>query len=137
MVEHGVCFRYIPAGVFLMGSDASEPDEGPRHPVCLSAYWLSETTVSWATYCRLMDWEPPPWVDRATASQVPRSLIVRDSIFTRQLRFDFSIVKTIQPVPETGTATPGQLWNTAGKTKTAQELFGSPPRDEPDAPLGI
>jgi formylglycine-generating enzyme required for sulfatase activity len=28
--------------------------------VLLSPYWLSETPVSWAAFCRLMDWEPPP-----------------------------------------------------------------------------
>ena len=58
--EHGITFRYIPAGVFLMGSGHGEADERPVHRVELDAYWLSETPVSWATYCRLMDWEPPP-----------------------------------------------------------------------------
>src|SRR5207245_200639 len=29
-------------------------------PVWLSAYWLSETPVSWADYCRLMQWQGPP-----------------------------------------------------------------------------
>jgi formylglycine-generating enzyme required for sulfatase activity len=60
VVEHGIEFRYIPEGPFLMGSHTSEPDERPWHPVWLSAYWLSATPVSWATYCRLMDWEAPP-----------------------------------------------------------------------------
>ena len=35
-------------------------DEQPLHPVWLSAYWLSETPVSWADYCRLMQWQGPP-----------------------------------------------------------------------------
>ncbi len=60
VVEHSITFRYIPAGSFLMGSDVGEPDEAPAHPVRVNAYWLSETLVSWATYCDLMDWKPPP-----------------------------------------------------------------------------
>jgi formylglycine-generating enzyme required for sulfatase activity len=43
-----------------MGSESGDPDEQPVHPVELSAYWLSETPISWAVYCELMDWEPPP-----------------------------------------------------------------------------
>ncbi len=60
VVEHGIGFRYVPAGPFLMGNHTGEPDERPWHPVWLSPYWLSETPVSWETYCRLMDWEAPP-----------------------------------------------------------------------------
>ena len=31
VVEHGIHFRYIPAGTFLMGSDEGDPDEQPVH----------------------------------------------------------------------------------------------------------
>jgi formylglycine-generating enzyme required for sulfatase activity len=58
--EHGIRFRYIPAGTFLMGSETGEPDERPVHPVTLGGYWLSEIPMTWSTYCDLMDWEPPP-----------------------------------------------------------------------------
>jgi formylglycine-generating enzyme required for sulfatase activity len=58
--EHGLRFRYIPAGTFLMGSEAGDPDELPVHPVRLGAYWLTETPISWAAYCRLMGYQPPP-----------------------------------------------------------------------------
>src|SRR5262249_9109467 len=60
VVEHGLRFRYIPGGSFLMGAMTGEADEQPWHPVWLAAYWMSETPVSWGGYCRLMDWEPPP-----------------------------------------------------------------------------
>ncbi len=60
VVEHGLCVRYVPGGVFLMGRNQGETDEQPWHPVWLSPYWLSETPVSWEAYCSLMDWEPPP-----------------------------------------------------------------------------
>jgi sulfatase modifying factor 1 len=58
--EHGLTFRYVPAGPFLMGCRDGEPDEQPLHPVWLSAYWLSEVPVSWDDYCRLLGWRAPP-----------------------------------------------------------------------------
>ncbi len=60
VVEHGITFRYIPAGSFLMGSTTGEPDEQPVHSVELDEFWLAETPVSWSTFCALMDWQPPP-----------------------------------------------------------------------------
>ncbi|MBA7630256.1 Hercynine oxygenase [subsurface metagenome] len=60
IVEHGIVFRYIPAGTFLMGSEDGDPDEQPVHPVKLHAYWVSETPISWAKFCELMDFQPPP-----------------------------------------------------------------------------
>ena len=60
VTEHGINFRYIPAGSFLMGSTKGDPDEAPVHHVKLAEYWLAETPISWSTYCELMNWEPPP-----------------------------------------------------------------------------
>lgn len=56
VVEHGLTFRYIPGGVFLMGEHFREPDERPWHPVWLSPFWLTETPVSWADFEQLMGW---------------------------------------------------------------------------------
>jgi sulfatase modifying factor 1 len=58
--EHGMVFRYVPAGTFLMGSERGDPDERPVHPVRLDGYWISDTHVSWALFCELLGWEPPP-----------------------------------------------------------------------------
>lgn len=60
VVEHGIVFRYVPGGPFLMGSNHGDADERPRRPVWLSPYWMSETPISWTAYCRLMDWTAPP-----------------------------------------------------------------------------
>lgn len=60
VTEHGIHFRYVPGGSFLMGSLDGEEDERPWHPVWLAPFWMAETPVSWEAHCRLMDWEPPP-----------------------------------------------------------------------------
>ncbi len=54
VTEHGVVFRYVPAGTFLMGSLDGDADERPRHPVYLDAYWIAEVPTTLETYRR---WE--------------------------------------------------------------------------------
>lgn len=60
VVEHGMRFRYVPAGVHAMGSTTGDPDEQPVHLVRLDPFWLSDVPVSWAAYCALLGWSPPP-----------------------------------------------------------------------------
>lgn len=54
----------IPAGKFLMGSPKNEslrkPDEGPRHPVQISRFFMAKIEVSWDEYLEFF---------RATSSQ--------------------------------------------------------------------
>jgi formylglycine-generating enzyme required for sulfatase activity len=54
VTTHGITFRYVPGGTFLMGGD------GSGRAVRLDRYWMAETPISWATYCALMEWESPP-----------------------------------------------------------------------------
>jgi formylglycine-generating enzyme required for sulfatase activity len=77
--EHGLVFRYVPGGVFLMGRQGGEPDEGPWHPVWLRPFWMSETPVSWADYTRLLDWTEPP-------RSFPRDLQPQPADFERDRR---------------------------------------------------
>lgn len=58
--ERGIRFRYIPAGTFFMGSEHGDPDERPVHRVELGGFWLAETATSWAMFCDLSGWQPPP-----------------------------------------------------------------------------
>ncbi len=58
--EHGLVFRYVPEGAFVMGSDEGEPDEGPAHRVVVGGFWITDIPITWAAYCRLMEWEAPP-----------------------------------------------------------------------------
>jgi formylglycine-generating enzyme required for sulfatase activity len=60
VTEHGLVFRYVPAGSFLMGSTTGDADERPVHLERLPAFWVTETCVTWADFCRLMGWAPPP-----------------------------------------------------------------------------
>jgi formylglycine-generating enzyme required for sulfatase activity len=137
VVEHGLRFRYVPAGTFLMGRDDGEPDEGPRHPVWLGPYWMSETPVSWAAYCRLMGWEPPPnGLPAAGAAQGLSQDVGIIVHHANKIRLQYCEDRTTRAV-DWPSHFPGQLWQSGGgQTQTAQELFGSPPRDDPEAPWG-
>jgi formylglycine-generating enzyme required for sulfatase activity len=135
VIEHGLCFRYIPGGVFLMGWDRGEEDERPCHPVWLTPYWMSETPVSWAAYCRLMDWEPPP-AGRPRDREPPETEFDQAAFHLHEgnkIRLQYCEDRTTQ-AGDWHAHTPGQWWQSGGQTVSAQELFGTPPRDEPDAP---
>jgi formylglycine-generating enzyme len=58
--EHGLVFRYVPAGTFLMGANSGDPDERPVHPRRLGAFWISDVPITWAAYCDLSGWSAPP-----------------------------------------------------------------------------
>jgi formylglycine-generating enzyme len=63
--EHGLAWRYIPAGTFAMGSRDGDPDERPVHPRTVAAFWIADAPITWASYCALRGWEPPPAHRRA------------------------------------------------------------------------
>ena len=69
-VEHGIRFRYVPAGSFLMGSEDGDHDESPVHAVRTSEFWISETPVSWSAYCDLVGLNQPPEYDHTDAVQI-------------------------------------------------------------------
>ncbi|MDC0741688.1 formylglycine-generating enzyme family protein [Polyangium mundeleinium] len=59
--EHGLVFRYVPAGPFLMGAEDGDPDERPVHAVELEPFWITEVPISWSAYHALLGWSPPPY----------------------------------------------------------------------------
>jgi formylglycine-generating enzyme len=71
--EHGLVFRYVPAGTFEMGSNDGDPDERPVHPRRVAAFWITDVPITWAAYCRLLGWNPPPNGWPANAAELPRS----------------------------------------------------------------
>jgi sulfatase modifying factor 1 len=60
VAEHGLAFRYVPAGTFLMGSVDGDPDERPVHAVHLDEFWIADIPMTWTAFCRLAGWRPPP-----------------------------------------------------------------------------
>jgi formylglycine-generating enzyme required for sulfatase activity len=136
VTEHGIRFRYVPGGSFLMGRSGGEADEGPWHPVWLSPFWMSETCISWGLFCRLMGWEPP------TSGGCPREMTepaaghdpVRFHLFeTNKIRWQYCEDHTTRArdwhshyprPPQTPGANPSQ----------PQRPDPRPPREPADAP---
>ncbi len=131
--EHGLVFRFIPAGSFIMGSASGEPDESPAHKVTLPAFWISEAPLSWSDFARILGWPEPP--ESPTEAQLER--IAEAFGASRQARFGYyNDSKMRLQYCENDTLhakdwhahdTKG-LWSSGGRTMTSQELFGSPER---------
>jgi formylglycine-generating enzyme required for sulfatase activity len=134
VIEYGIVFRYVPGGSFLMGYDQGEPDERPWHPVWLQPFWIAETPMSWAAYCRLLDWEPPPaGFPREAAAQAEGFDEARFHLYNaNKIRLQYCEDRTTRAI-DWHAHSLGQ-WESGGQTHTAQELFGSPPRHDPQAP---
>jgi formylglycine-generating enzyme required for sulfatase activity len=135
ITEHGIRFRYIPEGVFLMGCEQGEPDERPWHPVWLSPYWLSETPISWAAYCRLMGWEAPPV--GAPLEQPERGAGFDTERFTlyneNKIRLQYCEDHTTRAW-DWHSHLPPQAQQPGVQQQAAQAHFRPPPRDDPNAP---
>jgi formylglycine-generating enzyme required for sulfatase activity len=48
--KNKIPMAYVPAGCFLMGSEAGDEDERPIHDICLPAFWIGQTEVTNAQY---------------------------------------------------------------------------------------
>ena len=135
--EHGLVFRYIPAGAFLMGSTDGDPDEQPVHSVSLDHFWLTETPVSSADFCRLMDWEPPPnGMPKDAAKDMrkqDKSLWAISAL--NKVRLQYCEDETLH-ARDWHSHAHGQMWQKEGKSVSSQELFGSPERAAPNKPWG-
>ncbi|WP_007516385.1 MULTISPECIES: formylglycine-generating enzyme family protein [Pseudofrankia] len=124
--DHGLRFCYVPAGTFLMGSMDGEPDERPVRPVRLGDYWLSETAVSWATFCDVLGWEPAP------VSTPPQELERKDAFMLHQgnkIRRQYCEDGTRRARDWHAHAPDARYTSGAGgPTLSAVSLFGSPDR---------
>ncbi|MFI0406728.1 formylglycine-generating enzyme family protein [Actinomadura sp. 3N508] len=130
VTEHGITFRYIPAGTFLMGSPDGDLDEHPAHKVRLGDVWMAETPTSWWTFCNLMGWALPP-------DGVPPEGI--DSDFRwglhigNQIRWQYCEDATTRATDWHAHNPQLRLTRGDGESVSAEEFFGSVPRD-PEAP---
>ncbi len=119
--EHGLVWRYVPAGTFLMGSEHGDPDERPVHPRRLAAFWITDAPITWSAYCALLGWSEPP------AGEPPEELALdRDELWDifegRKIRLQYAETQTLGAL---------MSWH----AHDDDELFEAPRRD-PDAPLG-
>jgi formylglycine-generating enzyme len=67
--EHGMEFRYVPVGIFLMGSDDGDPDEQPVHPVFLDAFWMASKPLDWKTFNAVCGFVAPPGMGFAPSAE--------------------------------------------------------------------
>lgn len=88
--EHGLTFRYVPAGSFLMGSVDGDVDEQPVHLVQVPGFWLSDTPVSWADHCRLMGWNAPP------DGRQPDDELLLDDPLAARVRLQYCETETLE-----------------------------------------
>src|SRR5688572_8967466 len=141
VTEHGMVFRYIPAGTFLMGSEHGDPDEAPAHPVRLGEYWLAETPVSWAGYCALMGWEPPPVgvpndfhqrFEAATVAELKNWFFSVGAI--NRIRLQYCEDETTGAHDWHAHFPDDTLTDGDEKQKRLRELFGTVPREHPEQP---
>ncbi len=135
--EHGIRFRYIPAGSFLMGSAAGEPDESPVHPVELGHYWLSETPISWASFCSVLKWKPPPDglpEDFDFKNWEKMEDPVRWARGGNLIRLQYCETGTLRAQKDWHAHSPEVLRQRFGATVTSKELFGEITRQNPAEP---
>lgn len=132
--EYGLLFRYVPGGPFLMGSNDGDADECPWHPVWLAPFWVSETPISWAAYCRLMDWEPPPegFPRNRAVPEGERDMAGFHLYEANKIRLQYCEDLTTR-ARGWHSHHPGQRWQSGNQTETAQEVFGAPQRTDPAA----
>lgn len=133
--EHGIVFRYIPAGSFVMGSAGGDLDERPVHSVRVDDYWLSETPVSWSAYCNLMGWEPPPTgmpqeEAGGSGSGDPGWFLYE----ANKIRLQYCEDATVRATDWHAHA-PAHKWvSGSGEPVDSRTLFGTPRRDDPRRP---
>ena len=135
VTEHGVVFRYVPAGTFTMGSLDGDPDEAPPHEVVLPGFWMSEVPLSWSTCARVLGWPEPP--AHPTKEEVDAIGSAFGGLATTPPSFNYLIhLKIRLQYCENDTVhardwhahEPAQRWTRAGKEVTSQQLFGAPER---------
>jgi formylglycine-generating enzyme required for sulfatase activity len=132
--EYDIRFRYIPAGAFLMGSSDGDPDERPVHVVELGDYWMSETAVSWAAYCDLMGWNPPPDGSPRDWSQLSRDVAFHVDE-ERKIRLQYCEDATTR-ARDWHAHAPRHNWQNmgTGELTDSWEMFGRVRREDPRRP---
>ncbi|MDI1477300.1 SUMF1/EgtB/PvdO family nonheme iron enzyme [Polyangium sp. y55x31] len=141
IVEHGLVFRYVPAGPFLMGAEDGDPDERPVHAVELDPFWITEVPITWSAYHALVGWPPPPaGLPQHKPMRDPKTGKFDDELFSlyndHKIRRQYCESETIRACDWHAHA-PEQAWRSGRSGEhvaTSRELFGEVPRTDPARP---
>lgn len=128
VVEHGLVFRYVPAGTFLQGSDRGDPDERPIHAVRLDDYWMTDVPITWSAYCDVLGWSPPPagFPDDDEDVRTERFELFE----ANKIRLQYCETETEQ-AGDWHAHRPNDVWSSG---ETSEEIFGTVPRDAHNRP---
>ena len=128
-----IVFRYVPGGSFLMGSAHGDADENPVHPVQLEPFWISETPISWARYCDVMNWAPPIAGGHPQAPmENQKAGFYLDA--ENRIRLQYCEDHTPRARDWHAHIPPQERVGETGNAPAAHELFGRVPREPADAP---
>lgn len=132
VVEHGIPFRFVPGGTFVMGSDAGEPCERPAHVARVESFWMSEAPISWAAFCALMDWEPPPNGHPRSAGSTSAGSELWYLGEANKHRLQYCEDATTHAVTWMAHLPPEQSTEDDPGRASRRAIFGTPPREDPD-----
>ncbi len=135
VTEHGITFRYVPAGTFVMGSSDGDADEAPAHEVELPGYWLSETPLSWDEFAHALDWPIPPahpteqqietlFESHERTGRMPAAFAY---LHATKIRLQYCENDTIKARDWHAHDLQGR-WSQGDRVMTSQEVFGAPDR---------
>lgn len=128
--EHGLRFRFVPGGPFLMGCATGDPDERPVHVARTGDFWIAEVPLTWAAYCDLRGWSAPP-------EGAPRGPQDDDAAFhlyeSNKMRLQYCETETLA-AGDWHAHAPQLQYQSNGQPVGQEELFGSPPRASPRRP---
>ncbi len=130
IVEHGLRFRFVPGGPFLMGSADGDPDERPAHLARTGDFWIADVPLTWAAYCDLMGWTPPP--DGAPEGEQGQEEAFRH-YEANKMRLQYCESETTA-AGDWHAHAPHHRWTSNGKEVSSAEIFGTPPRADPRRP---
>lgn len=133
LVEHGLRFRFIPGGPFLMGSPGGDPDERPVHVERTADFWMAEVPLTWAAFCELLGWRPPP---EAAPEGGPEDQGAAFSLHgLNRIRLQYCETET-RAARDWHSHVPSRAFSVdGGPPQTGPELFGAPPRENPQRPF--
>ena len=130
--EHGLHFRYVPAGTFVMGSEQGDPDERPTRDVRLNDFWVADVPMTWSTMASLLGYSAPPEAWPVGADGEPDFSFEMNE--KNKIRLQYCETETQQAGDHHAHA-PDQIWSANGRQVTAEELFGRVPREDPSMPF--